>query len=132
MEKKIKIPCALEYVEQMALVTWLKHHRILKDYVIKIDNEGKRTPRQGVFAKQMGMHPGASDIFIAYPSPNGIFAGLFLEMKRNKQYTPSERQKPSFLAQSEFISTMRGVGYCASFCYGFEDAVRIVENYMKS
>lgn len=109
---------------------WLRYHPILKDLVIKIDNEGKRTPLQGHRLKKMGLRPGASDLFISYPSKS--YAGLYLEVKRDKKYTVSEQSTPSWIAQTEFQRKVKSVGFDAHFCYGWLEGKRIVEKYLLS
>ena len=119
-----------EYVEQVALVSWLSMHPKLKKFFLKNDNEGKRTPAQGHHAKRMGLRPGASDLFISWPTKS--HPGLWLEVKRNKKYTPSEMRTDTWIAQEEFLDNMRSVGYAGFFCYGWEDGKRIIENYLCS
>lgn len=119
-----------ERQEQLALVKWLGYHPILKNYFCKNDNEGKRTPQQGANLKRLGLRPGVSDIFIYYPS-NG-FHGLWIEMKRNKKYTKSEMNTPTWIAQERFLESVKSVGYEAKICYGWEDGVRVIERYLRS
>lgn len=112
------------------MVTWLKFHPILKNFYLKNDNEGKRTPAQGAQAKRMGLRQGASDLFIYYPTKT--YHGLWLEIKRNKKYTPSERNTETWKAQEKFIETVKSVGFSGEFCYGFVDGKRIIEAYLLS
>lgn len=129
---KAKLPIALEREEQQALVEWLYLHPILKNFFLKIDNEGKRTALQGSRLKNLGLRPGASDLFIYYPSQSGIYSGLWLEVKRNKKYTPSEMSSVTWKNQEEFQRTVKMVGFDAKFCYGFIDATRIISCYLRS
>lgn len=117
-----------EYLEQVELVIWLKFHPILKNFYYKNDNEGKRTPAQGAQAKRLGLRPGVSDLFIYYPTK--AYHGLFLEMKRNKKYTPSEQNTETWKAQENFLETVKSVGYQGAFCYGWYDAKKIIESYL--
>lgn len=126
--KKSLIPT--EFQEQCALVAWIKHQPKIAPYLIKITNEGKRTRLQGFHLKSMGMQPGVSDLFLAYPT--GQFAGLWLEIKRNRAYTPSEMRSSSWEAQIQFIARMKQVGFAAEVCYGFEHGKRIIETYLSS
>lgn len=119
-----------ERLEQLALVKWLGYHQVLKDYFCKNDNEGKRTPQQGANLKRLGLRPGVSDILIYYPSKT--FHGLWIEMKRNKKYTKSEMNTPTWLSQERFIEAVKSVGYEAKMCYGWEDGVETIERYMRS
>jgi hypothetical protein len=80
----------------------------------------------------MGLRAGVSDLFIYHPSKSGTYPGLYLEMKRNKKYTNSERSKPTWIAQEKFQETVRSVGYAAYFCYGWIDGKNIIEQYLSS
>lgn len=125
-----KLPIPLEDHEHMAIVKWLSYHPIVREYFLKLNNEGKRSPVTGHRLKQLGLKPGASDLFIFYPSKT--YHGLFLEIKRNKKYTPSEMSTPTWIAQEKFIESAKKVGYWGDFCYGFSDGIRIIEAYLKS
>jgi len=122
---KIQIPS--ENQEQRALVKWLSMHPVLKDYYLKNNNEGKRTEAQGWNLKLMGLRSGVSDLFIAYPTNR--YHGLWLEVKRNIIYSPSQKKNDTWIAQQEWIDRMNDIGYFATFCFGWEDGKRIVEEY---
>lgn len=114
--------------EQKALVRWLSYHHKLKDFYCKLDNEGKRSPRLGANLKLLGLRPGASDLFIYYPV--GKFCGLWLEMKRSKEYTHSERSTLTWRQQAAFIEEVKSVGYAAFFAYGWIHGKDIIEQYL--
>jgi len=118
--------------EQRWLVNWLNYHPVLKDFFCKNNNEGKRTPRQGYDLKLQGLRTGVSDLFIYHPSSTGKFPGLWLEIKRNKTYSKSERSTPTWIAQEKFIETVKSVGFAGEFCYGFADGVKIIEAYLQA
>lgn len=126
MTTKQEIPS--ERAEQLALVKWMSYHPIIRDYFCKNDNEGKRTPVQGRILKSMGLRPGVSDLFIYYPTKT--HAGLWLEVKRNKNYSKSERSTPTWMAQEKFQESVKSVGYAAKFCYGWIDGKEIIEQYL--
>jgi len=123
-----KLKVLTENQEQRALVKWLSYHPIVRNFYLKQNNEGKRSPEQGWNLKLMGLRPGASDLFLYYPTNS--YHGLFLEVKRNKNYTPSERRTDTWIAQEEFIDTVKSVGYAAYFCYGWIDGKEIIERYL--
>lgn len=77
----------------------------------------------------MGLRPGVSDLFIYYP--NKISHGLWLEVKKNKKYTNSERNTPSWIAQEIFHEQVKRVGFSAEFCFGWVHGKEIIENYLK-
>ena len=125
---KTMLEAPTEAQEQRWLVKWLMMHPILKEFVVKLNNEGKRTPIQGHQLKLLGMHPGASDLFIAYPAHGR--SGLWLEIKKNRLYTASERDTATWIAQARFIALMRSVGFSGDFCYGWEHAKVLVDDYL--
>lgn len=126
----VNLEAPKEYVEQAALVSWLAIHPKLKKYFLKNDNEGKRTPAQGNQAKRLGLRRGVSDLFICYPTT--AYHGLWLEIKRNKKYTPSEQSTETWKAQENFIEDMKSIGYAGFFCYGWIDGKNIIESYLLS
>jgi hypothetical protein len=107
---------------------WLNFHPIVRNFFCKNDNEGKRTPALGARLKRLGLRPGVSDLFIYYP--NNSFHGLWLEVKRNKVYTKSERSTKSWIAQEKFLESVKSVGFDGYFCYGWEHGKEIVERYL--
>ena len=123
---KILIPT--ENQEQRALVKWLSYHPVLRNFYLKLNNEGKRSEAQGWNLKLMGLRPGASDLLIFYPTNQ--FHGLFLEVKRNRKYTPAEKLSPTWEAQTKFLEMVKSVGYEGKVCYGFIDGKHIIEQYL--
>jgi hypothetical protein len=119
---------ATESQEHRALVKWLSLHPLLKNYFCKLNNEGKRTSEQGHNLKLMGLRAGAADLFIYFPTR--AYYGLWLEIKRNKKYSKSEMNTDTWIAQENFMKTVKSVGYAGFFCYGFEDGKRIIEEYL--
>ena len=128
MTRTTKIPAPSEAAEHRAIVRWLSYHPIVRDYYCKMHNEGKRTAIQGHQLKLLGLRSGVSDLFIYWPSRS--FHGLWLEVKRNKAYSKSERSTKTWLAQEEFMKNVKSVGFAAEFCYGFEAGIKIIEEYL--
>ena len=106
--------------EQIKLVRWLKAHSATSRYTIALLNEGKRSPQLGAIYKKMGLRPGASDIFLALPK--GKYHGFWIELKfGTNKATP---------AQLQFLNDMRSVGYKGEVIWGYEEAVRQIEEYL--
>ena len=76
----------------------------------------------------MGLRPGVSDIHVCYPTKT--HPGLFLEVKRNKKYTPSEMKTATWIAQEKFLEDMKSVGFQGHFCYGWVDGREIIQRYL--
>lgn len=119
---------ASENQEQRALVKWIRMQPHLREFIVKLNNEGKRTEAQGWHLKLMGMCPGASDLFLAYPTRQ--HAGAWIEVKRNKKYTPSEMASPSWVAEMKFQERMRRIGYATCVAYGWEMGKAFIEQYL--
>lgn len=130
MPTKYKKIIPSEQAEQKRLVTWLSFHPALKNYYCKIDNEGKRSVVSGYNAKLMGLRPGASDLFIYYPTKK--YHGLWIEMKRNRLYTKSERNRGAWLCQEYFIEQVMSRGYFAEFCFGCDHAISVINDYLRT
>lgn len=128
MQLRTLIPS--EAQEQKALVQWMSYHPIVRDYFYKNDNEGKRSRIGGHENKLMGLKSGVSDIFLFYPTLK--YHGLFLEVKRKKLYTMSERSTKTWLAQEKFLELVKSVGFAGETCYGWENGRIIIENYLLS
>lgn len=107
--------------EQIAAMDWLRsQHPKLALYTMHIGNERKASYYAGYIMKRMGVLKGASDIFMAWP--NGIYHGLFIEVK-----SAIGKATPTQLA---FIDRMNEVGYLAKLCYGAEQVINTMNEYI--
>lgn len=70
--------------------------------------------------KAAGYRAGFPDLFIY--EPRGEFHGLAIEMKRDKKSRVSESQK-------EWIEALNERGFRGVVCYGFDDAVSVIDSY---
>jgi hypothetical protein len=86
-----------------------------------IRNES-RSIAESMIGKKMGVVKGVPDYFLCQPSD--CFHGLFIEMKRKKGGKLSQEQK-------DWIELVKSKGYEAVVCYGAEEAIDIVDNYVK-
>ena len=88
-----------------------------------IPNGGSRNPIEAVHLKQQGVKAGIPDIHL--PVARGGWHGLYIEMKRRKGGRVSVEQKKMLLA-------LREQGYEAVVCYGCEDAIKVIKEYLKN
>lgn len=107
-----------EISEQIAVVEYCDLRHIP---VVHIPNEGKRSVVYAANLKRAGMRPGFPDLFI--PRVRGKYHGLFIEMKYGNGKTTAD--------QEEWLRTLSGEGYAVRVCYGFDEAVRSIEAYLK-
>jgi hypothetical protein len=107
--------------EQIAAMDWLRaQHPNIALHTLHIGNERKASYYAGYIMKRMGVLKGASDLFMAWPS--GGFHGLFIEVK-SKIGRPSAEQKA-------FLQRMKEVGYRAEICYGAEEVISTMKEYI--
>lgn len=119
------IPVPSESEEQQALFKWadalcfrypelsLLHH---------IPNEGKRSKSTGVKMKREGMKSGIPDIHL--PVASGEYHSLYIELKRRKGSTITQ-------SQSTWIQLLGKYGNAAYICYGWEEAAKVIEEYLE-
>lgn len=88
--------------------------------IVKYGGNQAQRARQGVLTKKMGYVPGTPDLFL--PEPRGGKCGLFLELKADKGRVQPE--------QTQMIAHLNAKGYAAFICYGYADAVRVLDKYM--
>ena len=86
-----------------------------------IPNGGYRRPLEALRFKKQGVKSGVSDIFL--PLPRGGYHGLFIELKVGKN-------KPT-RNQLDFLSDMEKEGYQCKVCYGSDEAIANILNYIK-
>lgn len=105
-----------EHQEQVAVVQWMRlqypQHRIFA-----IPNGGTRNKAEAQNLKRSGVMSGVPDLFI--PSLK-----LWIEMKRRKGGAVSAEQK-------DWIEYLRGCGYRAEVCRGFDEAKKLIKEIAK-
>lgn len=114
-----------EAEEQTTLFQWVKavKGKIPElELLFHIANEGKRSYANGAAMKQAGLRRGVPDLFL--PVPREDKHGLFIELKRTKGSRVSADQ----LA---WIDSLRQQNYQAEICYGWLEAVKAIEQYLK-
>lgn len=104
--------------EQEAIVSWCELNRI---QVVHIPNEGKRSQAYGARMKRLGTQKGFPDMF--FPYPVGNMHGLFIELKRDGKSRVSTEQR-------EWLRRLNANGYLAMVCYGADEAIRTIKNYL--
>lgn len=108
-----------EAQEQMRIFNYAKYNNKLK-WLFAIPNGGYRDIREAKRLKLQGVKAGVCDMFL--PIPNFEYHGLFIELKVGKNKTTE--------SQDEFINYVRNNGYMAKVCYGADDAIRTILNYL--
>ena len=117
-----------EYFEQVAVVEYLK--TAYPNVLFSATCGGMRTSIGT--AKKMkisGYKKGLPDLMIF--EPRGNYHGLFIEMKAPFVKGVSQKGKTS-LEQLEWQARLNERGYMAVICYGFEEAKKAIDGYLKS
>lgn len=103
----------------LPIMHWATTHPICSEHLFHIENERKCTPQQGYMRRIMGVKPGVSDLFLAYP--RGKYAGFWLELKAPGK-KPTETQRT-------WLIRMAKAGYAAAWFDNAEKAIRALEAY---
>ena len=116
--KKNKTPT--ESQEQQRLV--LKLRWLFPELVFfAVPNGGARQKSEAARMKLEGVEKGIPDIFIA--QPQGVYHGLFIELKKRvKSKTSAEQNKK--------IEDLRAKGYAVFVCFGAEEALEVIKEYI--
>lgn len=117
MTKKDK-PKSSESEEQIAVIDYCDSFNIP---IYHITNEGKRSKYTGGTLKRMGLRKGFPDLCV--PVPKGRFHGFYIEMK-------VDNNKPSN-DQMKWLKILKNNGYATAICYSADEAIKLIEKYMK-
>ena len=118
----IRLITPTEYQECKAFYEYCQTVLRLGKTIVKHCNEGARVGWYGKRLCNIGLTRGLCDY--QYIVPVGKYHSLWIEMKRTDGY--HRKKNPD---QDEFIAILNAHGHCATYAYGWEDAVRILQAY---
>lgn len=124
-KKATEPPVPTESEEQQYLFQWadrLCFHYPELTLLYHIPNEGKRSKSTGAKMKREGMKSGVPDIHL--PVAKGPYHSLYIELKRKKGSTTTQAQKT-------WQQLLGKYGNAAYICYGWEEAAKVIEEYLK-
>lgn len=107
-----------EKQEQIKLFTWLTKNNI---FAFHIPNGGSRNYYEAVALKRSGLVAGVPDMCVPIAS-KGKYS-LYIELKRIKGSKVSDEQKI-------VLKRLNSLGHEAVICYGFEEAKKVVMDYL--
>ena len=113
-----------EDAEQAALFRWAERAACTMPelrLLYAVPNGGYRHVTTAVNLKRTGVKAGVPDICL--PVARGGCHALYIELKRVKGGKVSE-------AQREWQAALNAQGNMAVVCYGWEDARKVIENYL--
>ncbi len=85
------------------------------------DQRGRRYSPQAQKLKAEGLRAGVPDLCL--PVPRDGFHGMFIEMKVGKNKPSDEQVK--------FLDTLAEQGYYAAVCWGAEEVIREIREYLE-
>ena len=109
--------------EQIAVFQWARMQEcVMPDlkWLYHVPNGGKRDMTTAARLKAAGVKPGVPDITLDVPR-NG-YHGLRIELKYGRNKPTSEQQ--------DWLKHLNDAGYKAVVCYGAEEAIREIKEYM--
>ena len=89
--------------------------------VFHIPNGGSRNKMEAANLKRQGVKAGVPDLM--FPVALRGYHGLFIEMKAGKNKTTKN--------QDEWLDLLAQNGYCVRVCYGFLEAMAIIDWYFE-
>ncbi|HEX4373881.1 MAG TPA: hypothetical protein VHZ50_11315 [Puia sp.] len=125
LEKRSAPDIPSEMMECRAYWEWAQNIPVLRDYLYKIVNEGKRSPILGRQLKNIGLRRGIPDYH--FPVANDKWNGFWLEMKTRNKRTSSLPDH-----QEEWVEKLIRIDHYATFAYGWEDAADKTMAYIKN
>ena len=128
-----KAPCPLEHDEQARVFGWAQWQHwngiAVGAYMAAVPNGSALSRRGGVCIqaaklKAEGLQAGFPDLMLLLPAHGKH--GLFIEMKRRdkKRSRVSEEQRA-------WIDRLNAAGYQAQVCYGSDEAIQTIKNYLE-
>lgn len=112
-----------EHAEQVALFAWAENNveRLpALSLMFAIPNGGHRHAAVAAKLKQEGVKAGIPDILLPWPAHGRH--GLFIEMKYGRNKTSNSQQL--------WLQRLQQAGYATATCYGCDEAIRIIEEYL--
>ena len=105
---------------QKTIISWVRTHPLLKNIVIHIPNEGKRSPIYGKRLRDMGMVAGVWDLLNATSRRGYIGAWIEIKSKDGKLTQ----------AQKEFGIAMGHQNYYVDVCHSIEEGIKQISWYL--
>lgn len=117
--------------EQMAIIAWARWQKYqdgkLADYLHHSPNGGKRHIATAQRFKKMGVLAGFPDLFLFIAK--GGYHGLFIELKAPKSKTRQAGKVSD--NQQTMLTRLHSQGYCTAVCFGANEAIKTIKEYLE-
>ena len=120
---RVTVYASSEHDEQAALFQWAALHASRYPelgLMFAIPNGGKRDPVTAVRLRDEGVKPGVPDVCL--PVARQGWHGLFIELKWGRNKTTDR--------QNEWLDRLMEQGYLAVVCYGWQEAMDVIRDYL--
>lgn len=114
-----------ERKEQEMLVKWF-YCQYPNEVLVVSANGGSRHLLEAINLRRSGVRRGIPDLFL--PVPNATAYGLWIEFKPT-HISGTKKAQPT-KEQLVILEYLRGKGFIAMVCWGFEEAANAIRNYM--
>lgn len=115
----------LEHGEQVVVINWWSYacgtYDLPEIALFAIPNGGKRGMITGARLKAEGVRAGVSDLFLAVA--RGVWHGAFCELKAEKGRLSE--------SQESFMVDMAVLGYRTEVCYGADESIEFIKQYLR-
>lgn len=112
-----------EATEQVRVMDWCRWHEARTPelaLLYHVPNGGSRNQLEAANLKQQGVKAGVPDLFL--PVARHDFHGLYIEMKYGKNKTTDK--------QEWWLEQLGQQGYKTAVCYGAEEAINMIADYL--
>lgn len=111
-----------------------RHCMRRKILMFAIPNGSNKSKTARMKFKAEGLKAGVPDLMI--PVANKYYHGLFIEMKQRPKTLKSGKKSYAGIKvsqqQEEWINKLKEQGYDAKVCYGADEAIEVIEEYMEN
>ena len=114
--------------EQIAIFKWAEMQKGLS-LLHHIPNGGKRGKVEAARLKAAGVKAGIPDICL--PVPRNGYGALYIELKAPSDKLTGARKGVLSQKQHEVIYELRKSGNAVVVCYGAEEAINAIKEYMR-
>ncbi len=121
-------PVISEYQECKCYWKWAQTNPITAEYLVKHVNEGQRQSWYVKALQYIGMRKGLPDYQLIWPNQN--WGALWIEMKRRDEKSKCGKRTEHQQRQDEWIERLKSAKHYATYAYGWEDAMRITNEYL--
>lgn len=119
-----------EQVKFFDYVKWNRNRDRRYHLIFAIPNAGKRSFGAARYMQKEGLTVGVPDICCAFPS--GEYHGLWIELKHCAPGTMMQTKlRKVSNEQKEFLNRLREQGYAAVVCFGADEAIKTLEQYVE-